>query len=339
MTLRYLKYNIDAFLKLVFLAAIVITLSSCDKDSSSMGEADFEINQNDIVGNLQPWSLIDEPVYVSMNEARTISDIEMVFVYKGENQIYIYPSGEMTHVEIVNDRIDGIHIAITYCPLTKSGIAWRRDLKNEILRFTPSGMLYNSNLLAYDYETKSIWSQMRIEAIQGDRNKQALQILPLLEIPWGSIKDHFPDALVFTGENKSSANGRLNAGDQKIKNEINSISGERVFGIIKGNQIDIFQIELFKEDISILEYNSNSKNVLVGSSEYEFIRAFETSYRMSPVNQFPVIMVDDGGTYWNIFGEAVEGPRLGERLSVPTAYTALYWAWEGVFEDKTILVN
>jgi hypothetical protein len=61
---------------------------------------------------------------------------------------------------------------------------------------------------------------------------------------------------------------------------------------------------------------------------------------MSPVQQsFPVIMKDNNGSHWNIFGEAVDGPRKGEKLQIPTAYSALFWAWEGVFEDKTIVVN
>ncbi len=341
MVKRYIQHSFYPVLKTIGLIGIVLSLISCEKESSPVSKSDLEIDQTEIVGSLSPWSLIDDPEYVNSEQARDIADHERVFVYKGEDQVYIYPTGEMTHVEVVNDRIDGIPLAVTYCPLTKSGIAWRRNLMNDTLRFAPSGLLYNSNLLAYDFETESIWSQMRIEAIQGDRNKQKLQLLPLLDIPWGSIKNHFPKALIFTGKNKSSSHNRLNSDQSFLNyNEITSHHGERVFGLLKGKQIDIYPMELFDENTSILKNTSNDNVIIVGSTDHEFVSAFETSYAMSPVHQsFPVVMKDNSGSYWNIFGEAIEGPRKGERLSVPTAYSALFWAWEGVFKEKTIHVN
>jgi len=49
--------------------------------------------------------------------------------------------------------------------------------------------------------------------------------------------------------------------------------------------------------------------------------------------QFPVIMKDEQGTLWNLFGEAVSGTRGGEKLQAPLAYTAADWAWRAHFEE------
>lgn len=62
--------------------------------------------------------------------------------------------------------------------------------------------------------------------------------------------------------------------------------------------------------------------------------SFLTTYSMEPVEgQFPVIMKDETGTFWNIFGEAVSGERGGETLLSPLAYTAADWAWRNLFNE------
>ncbi len=320
----------------------LVILLACAEDPVFNTNSEWEIDQNDIGGSLIPWPLIDNPDYVQAGQARNIDDNELVIVYKGENQVYVYPTGVMHAVEIVNDLIDGIHLAITYCPLTKSSLAWKRIIMDDTLHFTPSGFLFNSNLMPYDFETETIWSQMRLEGVRGDRSRQKLNILPIIEIRWKSIKDQYPAALVFTGRNKSSSSNNRNAFDESLTDAhtAQSIEGERVFGIIKGQQIDIFQLEQFEEGINILNNQSTQDIILVGSQKHRFIVAFETNYSMTPIQEaFPVVMRDDTGTRWNIFGEAVEGPRKGERLSRPTSYFALFWAWERVLKDKVIQVN
>jgi hypothetical protein len=60
--------------------------------------------------------------------------------------------------------------------------------------------------------------------------------------------------------------------------------------------------------------------------------AFRTTYMMEPVEgQFPIIMQDESGTLWNIFGEGIQGGHGGEVLEAPLYYTAADWAWRDLF--------
>ena len=56
--------------------------------------------------------------------------------------------------------------------------------------------------------------------------------------------------------------------------------------------------------------------------------AFTTSYKM-------VVMKDETGSRWTIFGEAVSGERGGEKLQSPVYYTAARWAWLDLYESVT----
>jgi hypothetical protein len=69
--------------------------------------------------------------------------------------------------EIVNDRIGGASIVVTYCPLCGTGVVFDTKVNGRKLTFGVSGLLYQSDMLLYDHQTESLWSQIKSEA--GDR--------------------------------------------------------------------------------------------------------------------------------------------------------------------------
>lgn len=51
-----------------------------------------------------------------------------------------------------------------------------------------------------------------------------------------------------------------------------------------------------------------------------------------------VIMTDQEGNHWDLFGEAVEGPRQGERLTPVTSFMGYWFAW-GAFYPGIEIFN
>jgi hypothetical protein len=47
-----------------------------------------------------------------------------------------------------------------------------------------------------------------------------------------------------------------------------------------------------------------------------------------------VILLDNEGNEWNVFGEAVSGPRIGQKLQQPVAFMS-YWFALGAFYPQT----
>ncbi len=66
------------------------------------------------------------------------------------------------------------------------------------LEFGVSGLLYESNLLMYDRQTESLWSQSRGEAVVGERTGDELEILPMQLITFEEVQAKYPDALVLS---------------------------------------------------------------------------------------------------------------------------------------------
>ena len=59
--------------------------------------------------------------------------------------------------------------------------------------FGVSGLLYNSDVLLYDRETDSLWSQLMSQAINGTRKGEYLENLPVVHTTWNDWKTRHPD--------------------------------------------------------------------------------------------------------------------------------------------------
>ena len=111
--------------------------------------------------------------------------------------------------------------------------------------------------------------------------------------------------------------------------------GEQQLGIIGLEEVQTFSPDMFPGEITIYKsaVNPGGSVVVAGSSRYGYMLAFRTTYMMEPVEgQFPVIMQDESGTLWNIFGEGVQGAHNGEVLEAPLYYAAADWAWRDLFD-------
>lgn len=142
---------------------------------------------------------IDDPSFVPVDAARDWIDAkEPVIVIEHNGAVKGYPLQILTHHEIVNDKIGGTPVAVTFCPLCYSSIAFRRTLDGEPVTFGVSGLLRHSDLVMYDRKTDTLWQQLTGEAVVGDLVGQTLAVIPSQLISFQQFADHFPDADVLS---------------------------------------------------------------------------------------------------------------------------------------------
>lgn len=109
-----------------------------------------------------------------------------------------YPLSIMTWHEIVNDWFGDEPIVITYCPLCFTGMAFVAALDGRRHHFGVSGLLYNSDVLMYDRETESLWSQIRRQAISGPHRGRRLEQVAMLNTTWADWRARYPDTAVLS---------------------------------------------------------------------------------------------------------------------------------------------
>ena len=74
-----------------------------------------------------------------------------------------------------------------------------RRVGEQTLSFGVSGRLYNSNLLLYDRQTESLWSQITAEAVAGRMTGAKLNTVPFVITTWQQWQQQHPHPLVLGG--------------------------------------------------------------------------------------------------------------------------------------------
>jgi hypothetical protein len=72
--------------------------------------------------------------------------------------------------------------------------------------FGVSGLLYNSDVLMYDRETESLWSQLAMEAVSGSAVGDKLKLMGGALQTWESWRDEYPQGRVLSRETGTSRN-------------------------------------------------------------------------------------------------------------------------------------
>lgn len=141
---------------------------------------------------------IEEPKYMTIEEAdKWLSDADRMFVLESIDGVLVYPQRVLVWHEIVNETIDGQSLSITYCPLTGSCIGYYGP---ENTTFGTSGRLLNSNLVMYDRESDTYWSQIMGQAVHDGSIGESLAVEPIHWATWENVKKTFDEAKVLTDE-------------------------------------------------------------------------------------------------------------------------------------------
>lgn len=142
---------------------------------------------------------IDRPKFVAPKDADAwLNPKEPVLALEVNGDARAYPLQILTWHEIVNDVVGGRPVSVTYCPLCNSGIVFDRRIGDTTHDFGTSGMLYKSDLVMYDRQTHSLWSQMEGRAIVGDLAGTRLAMLPANTLAYDEWKRLHPDGKVLS---------------------------------------------------------------------------------------------------------------------------------------------
>ena len=141
---------------------------------------------------------IDRPEFIAPDKARYMRDDDLVVSLTVGGQTRAYPLRILVWHEIVNDTIGGQPVAVTYCPLCGTAMVFDRRYDGRELTFGVSGLLYQSDVLMYDRQTESLWSQLGLKAVAGRMAGQELAWLPAEHLTWKAWREKYPDGRVLS---------------------------------------------------------------------------------------------------------------------------------------------
>ena len=305
-------------------------------------------------------------------EAGYLSDEDLVIGVRLNGVSKAYPHKMAWYHQIVNDRIGGQPIAVTFSPLTGSGIvfsAWSGGAINR-LKFGASGELFNNNLIIYDLNDDQIrYPQMTHTGISGVRAGWVLNTPPFVETTWRYWKQLHPDTFVIS----INTPGAFNASDYDIYpfgpyRDPESGPRFQVFPRLEDNPLaDLFSpkeltfgvrfIEKAKAypasalgDAAVINDVLSERNIVViwfGAERMAV--AFSRRYgqrtlvfdRVPSVSQtYPFMMRDrETRSTWDLKGRAIAGPLKDSVLQQIPGHSAFWFAWITFWQDTEVYEN
>jgi Protein of unknown function (DUF3179) len=142
---------------------------------------------------------LDHPAFVSASEAdQTLKAQDMILGVVFSGVAKAYPVRILNWHEVVNDDVGERPVLISWCPLCGSGVVYDPHLEGRRYTFGVSGLLYQQNLLLFDYETDSLWSQLQGQAVTGSMAGTFLELLPVRTTTWEDWKAEHPQTSVLS---------------------------------------------------------------------------------------------------------------------------------------------
>ena len=346
----------------LFRGVLLLSLAACDSDGGidiPGGAAECLIDASLLadggVGKDGIPALTD-PRFAEASEATFLAGSDRVIGLIVDGQPVAVPHNILWWHEIINFNFAGLGLAVTYCPLTGSSMAFDRATIGGG-EFGVSGLLFQNNLTMYDRtDQESLWPQMNREAGCGPRTGAALTMHPVMEMTWEGWQVLYPDTRVVseqTGFLRNYAPSGYPYGDYERPSSGSllfpmQIDGrrepkERVLGIPDGDGGIAFPF--FELDT---EGPFRAVHTTVGGLDvvvfWDRAKAGATAFRPRAGSRDLTFEARENGLFdtetgsrWRLDGLATEGVLAGEQLEpVADAYVAFWFAWAS-FQPQAVL--
>jgi len=203
MRLNWINENrilISSALLLGFLA-VYFTASAGSKNGFDVSNASIPVDE--ILAGGPPKDgipALSSPILLDTVDATNMQPNDRILGIELDGIARAYPISILNWHEIVNDQINDQQYAVTYCPLCGTGVAFYSDVAGKVTEFGVSGLLYNSDVLLYDRNTNSLWSQILGEAVAGKLLGEKLKPIPISHTTWRDWIAQHPDTKVLSTE-------------------------------------------------------------------------------------------------------------------------------------------
>ncbi|MGD8969590.1 MAG: DUF3179 domain-containing (seleno)protein, partial [Anaerolineae bacterium] len=308
---------------------------------------------------------IDAPRFVSVEEAdEWLEPQEPVILVEVGDVEKAYPIQILMWHEIVNDVIGDTPVAVTFCPLCNTGIAFERTFDGQVLDFGTTGRLRFSNLVMYDRQTETWWQQATGEAIAGEFTGRRLTFVPAAMVAWEDFKEAHPDADVLsraTGHNRNYGRNPYAGYDDVSRSPFLYDGPEtpealppmaRVLTVEVGDEAVAYPFELLQKvrvvnddvggvPIVVLWAPGTASALDAGSvAEGDDVGAATTYSReldgetLTFVVEGDRIVDEQTSTEWDVLGQGISGSLAGRHLDPVVSINHFWFSW-AAFRPET----
>lgn len=308
---------------------------------------------------------LDDPRFIPASRADWLHPDEPVIVVTVGNETRAYPIQIMIWHEIVNDTVNEVPLAITFCPLCNATLVFKRNFDGRVLDFGTTGRLRMSDLLMYDRQTETWWQQFTGQGLIGKYAGRHLEEYPASIVAFGDYLDEHPEGPVLsrrTGHNRpygenpyqgydridqspfmfdGDTDPRLPPMERILAVRIDDSSRAYPFGAFReravvNDEVAGVPVAVFAGDEA---FSALDKRQIRGSRRVPSLNAFDRRIddrRLEFEMRDGEIFDTETESTWNALGRAVSGPLKGRRLEPLPGGVHFAFAWLAFRPDTTV---
>jgi len=296
---------------------------------------------------------LESPPTVSAREARYLDKGELVFGVVINGVARAYPRRFMSWHEMLNDEVGGEPITLSYCTLCGSAIIYSRRVQGEtVQRFGTSGLLYRSNKLMFDHETKTLWSNLTGKPVLGTLVGKVgeLRQIPVTLTTWSDWKTRHPETTTldlvgvkklfrdrFSFDYVPGAADRARRGVSfPVWLEDDSLDPDaEVFTLRLGGQAKAYPLEAVLSAGIVNDLLGGVEVVLLGDAKSGAVRAYQRHGQT--FSGSALAPVDADGASWRITENALQPDGGdGEALERLPGHVAFWFGWYGAYPETEV---
>jgi hypothetical protein len=295
---------------------------------------------------------LDHPASTRASGAGYLKDGHTVFGLVVNDEARAYPKRILAWHELVRDRLGGLEVALVYCTLCGSVIPYETSAGGHSFTFGTSGLLYRSNKLMYDGETRSLWSSLQGEPVVGPLAGSGLRLRrrPVVATTWREWKTAHPDTTVLalrTGHDRDYSEGAayrdyfatdelmfpVPSSDRRLANKAEVLVFPDVFGP-PVRPLAVSVELLARRRLFALEHEG--RRLVIVTTAGGANRAYDAGdVRFTGIDAAGVL-ADDQGQRW-VPGEDSLAAEEGRRRPRIAAHRAFWFAWHAQHPDTELV--
>jgi hypothetical protein len=294
---------------------------------------------------------LERPPHVAAAAAR-LGDDELVFAAAVGGDRRAWPLAVLSWHEMLNDRLGGEAVTLSFCTLCRSAVLYRGRLPSgEETTFGTSGLLYRSNKLMFDRRTRTLWSNLTGEPVLGPlaagQSPPPLEPLPLVLTTWRDWRTRHPQTTVMVGDpalaKRYGYDYRPGAADARRagvsfpvpRADARLPANEEVWGLRLGAAAKAYVVRALLAAGVLNDTVGGEPVVLVADPATGSLRAYRRGARRLRAGEGGEL-VDEQGARWRLDESALVPAAGGEPLARLPGVPSFWFGWQAFYPGSEL---
>lgn len=302
---------------------------------------------------------LDDPAVIAGTDADFLTPDELVFGVAltgddGDVEARAYPLRILDWHEMTNDIVNDTPIALSYCTLCGSAVLFDRRTETDTFAFATSGLLYRSNKLMFDRQTRTLWSNLTGKPVLGPLvgSGVELSVLPVEVTTWSDWLARHPDSSVLSLETGFERDYTPGApyGEYFASDDLMFPVAQRddrladkawIFGMRFGDAATAFSLEAL-QDAGLLNTTVGEQPAVLVAGAGRAVRAYDRGdlrFVGYPAEGGEAVLVDEHGDPWRITDAGLHRVGGGGFRARLPGHLAYWFGWYAFFPDTGLWVG